>query len=110
MAEIWPDEPILSDAESRAEIQQIDPLWESRRWVALEGGAVIGSARVWFRRPDTPHAADHAPFLGSGGMVRADARRRGAGTLLLREVHRLMHALDKTVLTMSAQTEPGMGS
>jgi GNAT superfamily N-acetyltransferase len=27
--------------------------------------------------------------------------------LLLREVHQLMHALDKTVLTMSAQTEPG---
>jgi GNAT superfamily N-acetyltransferase len=109
VAEIWPDEPILSDAESRAEIQLIDPLWESRRWVALQGGAVIGSARVWFRRPDTPNAADHAPFLGGGGMVRADARRRGAGTLLLREVRRLMHALDKTLLTMSAQTGPGHG-
>jgi GNAT superfamily N-acetyltransferase len=107
VAEVWPDEPILSDAEIRAEMQRIDPLWETRRWLALEGRAVIGSARVWFRRPSTPNAVDHAPFLGCGGMVRAEARRRGVGTLVLREVHSLMHALDKTVLTMSAQTEPG---
>src|SRR6516165_7634872 len=38
---------------------------------------------------------------------RQKSRRRGVGTLLLREVHQLMHALDKTVLTTSAQTEPG---
>jgi GNAT superfamily N-acetyltransferase len=107
VAELWPAEPVLSDAEFRAEIRRVDPLWESRRWVALEGHDVVGSARVWFRRPDTPNAADHARFLGSGGMVRADARRRGAGTLLLREVHRLMDALDKNVLTLSANTEPG---
>jgi len=108
-AEFWRDEPILSDAEIRQEIQRIDPLWEFRRWVAMEGSEVAGYFRVAFRRPDTPHAADHARFLGSGGMVRADARRRGAGSLLLREVHRLMHTLDKTVLTMSSQAEPGHG-
>jgi GNAT superfamily N-acetyltransferase len=39
--------------------------------------------------------------------VRAEARRQGAGTLLLREVLGLMHKLDKTILTLSAHTEPG---
>jgi hypothetical protein len=48
-------------------------------------------------------------FLWTGGGVRANSRRRGVGPLLLREVHRLMHTLDKTVLTMSSQTEPGHG-
>jgi GNAT superfamily N-acetyltransferase len=106
-AELWPSEPIFSDDEIRTEMQQVNPLWEFRRWVAMEGRKVIGSVRVGFRGPGTPNAADHAPFLGGGGAVRADARRRGVGTLLLREVHRLMHALDKSVLTLSAHTEPG---
>jgi GNAT superfamily N-acetyltransferase len=39
--------------------------------------------------------------------VRAEARRQGAGTLLMREVLGLMHGLDKTILTLSTHTEPG---
>jgi GNAT superfamily N-acetyltransferase len=105
--EFWPDEPILSDAETRKEIQHINPLVEIRRWVAMEGKEVAGLIRAVFRRPDAPNAADHARFLWAGGGVRANSRRRGVGSLLLREVHGLMHALDKTVLTMTAQTEPG---
>ena len=106
-ADLWPSEPILSDAESRTEIERSNPLWEFRRWVALEGREIVGSVRVWFRRSGTPNADDHAPFLGGSGAVRADARRRGAGSLLLCEVLRLMHDLDKRVLTLSANSEPG---
>jgi GNAT superfamily N-acetyltransferase len=105
--EFWPDEPILDDAETRREVQTTNPMIEFRRWVAMEGEEVAGSIRAAFRRPGTPNEEDHARFLWAGGGVRASSRRRGIGTLLLREVHRLMHALDKTVLTMSAQTEPG---
>jgi GNAT superfamily N-acetyltransferase len=105
--EFWPDEPILDDAETRREGQTTNPVVEFRRWVAMEGVEVAGSIRAAFRRPGTPHEEDHARFLWASGSVRASSRRRGIGTLLLREVHRLMHALDKTVLTMSAQTEPG---
>ena len=50
-AEFWPDEPVLSDAEIRREIDRIDPLWEFRRWVAMEGTEVAGSIRAVFRRP-----------------------------------------------------------
>jgi hypothetical protein len=105
--ELWPDEPILDDAETRREVQTTNPMVEFRRWVAIEGDEVAGSIRVAFRRPGTPDEKDHARFLWAGGGVRAGSRRRGAGTLLLREVHQLMHALDKTLLTMNAQTEPG---
>ena len=105
--EFWPDEPILDDAETRREVQTTNPMVEFRRWVAMEGDKVAGSIRAAFRRPGTPDEKDYARFLWAGGGVRASSRRRGAGTLLLREVHQLMHALDKTVLTMSAQTELG---
>jgi GNAT superfamily N-acetyltransferase len=107
LAELWPSEPMLSEAEFRTEVQLVDPLWEIRRWVALEGQEVVGYVRVGFRRSGTSNADDHAPFLGGGGAVRADARRRGAGSRLLREVHRLMHELDKRVLTLSADAQPG---
>jgi len=96
--EFWPDEPMLDDAETRREVETTNPMVEFRRWVAMEGDAVAGSIRAAFRRPGTPDEKDYAPFLWAGGGVRASSRRHGAGTLLLR---------DKTVLTMSARTEPG---
>src|SRR6516165_10561356 len=105
--EFWPDEPILDDAETRREIVRTNPLVEFRRWMAMEGNEVAGWVRAAFRRPGTPNEKDYARFLWAGGGVRASSRRRGVGTLLLREVHSLMHALDKTVLTMSSATEPG---
>jgi hypothetical protein len=105
--EFLPDEPILDDAETRRKVQTTNPMVEFRRWVAMEGDEVAGSIRTASRRPGTLHEEDYARFLWAGGGVRASSRRRGVGTLLLGEVHRLMHALDKTVLTMSAQTEPG---
>jgi GNAT superfamily N-acetyltransferase len=98
---------MLDDAETRREVQTTNPMVEFRRWVAMEGDEVAGSFRAAFRRPGTPDEKDYARFLLAGGGVRASSRRRGVGTLLLREVHQLMHALDKTVLTISAQTEPG---
>jgi len=105
--EFWPDEPILDDAETRREIVRTNPLVEFRRWMAMEGNEVAGWVRAAFRRPGTPNEKDYARFLWAGGGVRASSRRRGVGTLLLREVHSLMHALDKSVLTMTAHTEPG---
>jgi GNAT superfamily N-acetyltransferase len=105
--QFWPDEPMLDDAETRREVQTTNPMVELRRWVAMEGDEVGASFRAAFRRPGTPDEKDYARFLWAGGGVRASSRRRGVGTLLLREVHQLMHALDKTVLTIGAQTEPG---
>jgi GNAT superfamily N-acetyltransferase len=97
----------LSDAEFETDARRPDPLHECVRWVALEGQEVIGFAVAFFRRPGTRDAAAHAPHLYASGAMRAEARWRGAGSLLLREVLGLMHRLDKTVLTLSAHSEAG---
>ena len=70
-------------------------------------GEVIGFASAGFRRPGTADAAEHAPFLFAGGEVRSEARRRGVGSLLLGEIHSLMHTLDKSVLTLATHTKSG---
>ncbi len=106
-AELNPGDPLLSDAEIEIEMRQEDPLHDCRRWIAVGGQGAIGYAHAAFRKPGTPNATEHAPYLFSGGFVRRDARRRGAGSRLLGEIHRLMHELDKSVLTLAAHAEPG---
>ena len=106
-AELDPDEPLLSDAETEIEMRRIHLLHDCSRWLALSESEVIGFASAGFRRPGSPDAAEHAPFLFAGGEVRAEARRRGAGSLLLGEIHSLMHTLDKSVLTLATHTESG---
>jgi GNAT superfamily N-acetyltransferase len=106
-ADLHPGDPVLSDAESEIEMRRENPLHECRRWLAIAGGEVIGSARASFRKPGTPNAVEHAPFLFAGGGVRPNSGRRGAGSLLLSEIHGLMHSLGKSVLTLAAHLEPG---
>jgi GNAT superfamily N-acetyltransferase len=106
-AELYPDEPILDDAEREHEMRKTDPLWDSRRWLAVDGRDVVGSAGTGFRRPETPNAQEHAPFLYGHGSVAAHVRRNGIGTMLLRQVHALMHARDKSVLTLSTDVDAG---
>ena len=84
-----------------------DPLYDCQRWIVVAEGEVIGSARAAFRKPGTPNATEHAPFLFAGGGVRSEARRRGAASLMLCQIHTLMHNLDKSVLTLATRSEPG---
>ncbi len=105
--ELRPGDPVLSDAEFETGWRRPDPLHDSVHWVALAGQDVTGFANAWFRKAGTPDAAGHAPHLFVAGAVRAEARRRGAGTLLLREVLGLMHRLDKTMLTLRTHAEAG---
>ena len=105
--ELAPGDPLLSDEETQIELLRPDPLRDVRHWVAVMGGEIIGSAHASFRPPTAPDAAKHTRHLQAGGAVRTAARRRGTGTLLLKEVLELMHELGKTVLTLQAHTAPG---
>lgn len=105
--ELAPGDPVLSDEEAQIELLRPNPLWDVRRWVAVMGDEIVGSAHASFRRPAAPNAAEHAPHLNAGGAVCTAARHQGAGTLLLWEVLGLMHELDKTVLRLHAHTAPG---
>jgi GNAT superfamily N-acetyltransferase len=106
-AELWPGEPLLSDAEREHEMLREMPHFERARWVALSEGEVIGFAGASYRKADAPYADEHAPHMFANGAVRARARRQGVGSALLREALALMHRLGKTVLTAGAHTEPG---
>jgi GNAT superfamily N-acetyltransferase len=106
-AESDPDVRVCTDGKWEEGMRQTDAFWDVRHWLALEGPDVAGYVRVSFRRAGSPNAEEHARFLGCSGTVVAHARRRGIGTLLLRQVCDLMHALDKSVLTLSADTDAG---
>lgn len=107
--ELWPDDPMLGDAEVEDGMKEPSPLWETRRWLGFAGSEVVGLVRCGFRRPGTPNAEDHAPFLWGYGSVRADNRRLGVAGMLMREIHDLMRAIDKTVLTAAAHHPGGHG-
>lgn len=106
-AELRPGDPLLSDEEAEREEIIVSPLWDRRWWVALSGNTILGSAGFGFRRPDTEHAAEHAPYLNGGIGVIAPARRHGIGSTLLDHARLLMHATGKTTLTLSTFNEPG---
>jgi hypothetical protein len=104
-AELHPHVPVMTDADSVDHMRKGYALWHSKRWLAVDGQAIIGFAETMFRRAGTPDAADYAPHLYGSGSVAAAARRKGVGTRLLQQIHGLMHALDKPVLTMEAKTD-----
>jgi GNAT superfamily N-acetyltransferase len=106
-AELHPDDPVMGDDECADEMRRANPLSECRRWLATDGADAVGFAVAWFRRAGAPNAADHARFLKCDGSVLASARRSGIGTLLLRQVHTLMHETGKSVLTLYGETDPG---
>ena len=96
-AELDPDDPVLSDAETEIEMRRADPFHDCLRWLAHSEGGVIGFASAFFRKPGTPDAAEHAPFLFARGRVRAEARHR-----LCRLDHRLLGIAPRTVRVLLA--------
>jgi GNAT superfamily N-acetyltransferase len=106
-AELWADVPILGDAERETAMREAEPFMERLRWVALAGQEIAGFAGAGYRKPGTPDADAHAPYLFADGAVSAESRRQGVGTAFLREVLALMHRLDKTLLTLATDVEPG---
>ncbi len=107
-AQINPDDPVIADAEARLDaLAEKNPNWDEHWMVARAGTRVVGSAGFGFRKPDTAHAQDHAPYLGGGGAVLEDWRRRGVGGMLLAHARQMMHAMDKSILSLSAHTESG---
>eukprot|EP01037_Dinobryon_pediforme_P001919 gene1919-1951_t len=106
-AQVNPGDPLISDAESQKEDLKDNPNWDNRWFVARDGDRVIGTASVGFRRAGTVNAEEHAPYLGGGGYVLEEFRRRGVGTALMEQCRLVMHELDKTVLSLSAHRDAG---
>src|SRR6185503_6132654 len=81
--EDFPGEPVMSDAEFERTRRQHDPLYESRRIIAVRDGEFAGNLILEFRRDGSPGCEDYAPFVTVWGGVRCTHRRRGVATTLL---------------------------
>lgn len=106
-AQINPGDPVVSDEEAQRDALEESPNWDNHWFVARAGHQVVASAQFGFRRQGTANAEDYAPFLGGGAAVLEDWWRRGIGTGLLEQARLMMHDLSKSILSLSAHTEPG---
>ncbi|WP_213954067.1 MULTISPECIES: GNAT family N-acetyltransferase [unclassified Variovorax] len=102
-----PDEPVLADADFELAVRKRSPLIESRRYVALIDGEVVGNLFIGARRNGSPDYETFAPFLDAGGGVLHEHRRQGVATALLRPLLDFMEAHGKHTATASADLPAG---
>ena len=107
--EAWPDDPLYSDQETEEDERDPDPHGDSVQWVAVNQNDIVGSAYSYLRHPDSPGFAEGARFLHAYGAVLKPWRGRGIGTRLLAQIHKLMLAHGKTLLTLSTEEPDGHG-
>jgi GNAT superfamily N-acetyltransferase len=107
--EASPDDPILTDEQVEEDERDPDPEGDSPCWVASANGRIVASLSAYLPKPDSPHFAERTRFLYAYASVLRPWRRRGLGKRLLTQVHELMCAHDKTLLTLSTHEADGHG-
>jgi GNAT superfamily N-acetyltransferase len=107
--ETWPDDPISSDSETEEDERDADPHADHLRWVAVKQGGIVGSVVSYLQYPASPGFAESSRFLHAYGAVLKSWRGRGIGTSLLAQLHGLMLAHAKTILTLSTDEPDGHG-
>ena len=100
--EDFPGEPVPSDAHIEQNMRQHIPLFAVHRIQVRDAeGDIAGNLNMGVRREGTPDYEAHAPFVNITGGVRQLHRRKGVGSLLLRELLALMDAQGKTTATFN---------
>jgi GNAT superfamily N-acetyltransferase len=107
--ETWPDDPIISDSETEEDERDPDPHGDHLCWVAVKQDGIVGSVASYLQYRDSPGFAERARFLHASGAVLKSWRGRGIGTSLLAQIHGLMLAHAKTILTFSTDEPDGHG-
>lgn len=102
-----PDDPIIDDDVRQRDMQIDWPLFETHRVLALIDGQIVGSLALWRRREGTPDYEAHARHITADAGVRKSARRRGIGTVLLRELAAFMRERGFVTATLSARAGDG---
>ena len=80
-AEDFPDIPLLADADFEHETQRQLPLQVQHRFLAMQGGEILGNMILAVRRAGTPRFEDIKPGL-AGRRAPFEAAHRGAVTKL----------------------------
>lgn len=106
-AEDHPGEPLAPDDDFEHELRQHRPLYESRRILAVQGGAIVGNLILGFRRDGSPGSEDFAPFVDVWGGVARVHRRQGIAKALMGPLHAFMQSQGKTVATMKVHLPEG---
>lgn len=107
--EAQPGDPILTDEQVEEDERDPDPEGDSPHWVASANGRIVANLSTYLPKPDSPHFAERARFLHAYGSVLRPWRRRGLGRRLLAQLHELMCAHGKTLLTLSTHEPDGHG-
>jgi len=104
-----PGEPMPTDADTQRDLCTAWPLWQSQRFLAWDGAAVVGVLGIGFRREGTADYADFAPYCTAWGGVVRPWRRRGVATALLRHLVAFMAERGKARVTIDARLPEGHG-
>lgn len=108
-AEEFPDVPLLGDADFEHEVQRQLPFTVNHRFLALQGGEIVGNTILAVRRAGTPGYDDHAPYVDVFGGVLKQHRRRGVGRALFANLHDFMHANAKSMASIKVLFPDGHG-
>lgn len=78
-------------------------------WVARAEGRIVGIVGAFLPNPDQPDIRAALPHLHADGFVLKEWRRQGIGRRLLAEIHGLMIAHGKSLLTLVTDDADGHG-
>ncbi len=101
------DELPPSDAWFEAIERQPSDFGRNVHWVTRAEGLIVGIVYAFLPNPEQPDIQAALPHLYADGFVLKEWRRRGIGRRLLAEIHGLMTAHGKTLLTLSADEADG---
>lgn len=99
-------EPQFSDADFERNLRQEWPFARYLRFAAWEGRKVIGNLMIEYRREGTPDYERFAPFIGVGGGVLTDSRRKGIASALMPHLRDFMATHDKHTATFARVVDP----
>lgn len=108
-AEDFPDIPLLADADFEYETQRQLPLQVQHRFLAMQGGEILGNMILAVRRAGTPRFEEFAPYVDVFGGVLRQHRRRGAGRALLARLRDFMGVHGKSLATIKVLLADGHG-
>ncbi|WP_114858742.1 GNAT family N-acetyltransferase [Azospirillum brasilense] len=89
-----------SDAWFEAIERQPSDFGRNVHWVARTEGRIVGIVGTFLPNPEQPNIQAALPHLHADGFVLKEWRHRGVGRRLLAEIHGLMTAHGKTLLTL----------
>lgn len=105
--EDYPDEPLPIEADFERQLVVHQPLFESRRIMAVRGDTYVGNLLLGFRREGSPGFEDFAAFADAGGGVPRAHRQQGIAIAMMAAVHAFMRSSARTLLTMKADSPQG---